>query len=81
MAEMINVICPVCCAQVAHEGRIVRGPTSEFAKCAHGNVGDCIELWRAWKRAETEKVSQAIEGALHRVRAAHMAMTIHRITR
>ena len=43
MAEMINVICPVCCAQVAHEGRIVRGPTSEFAKCAHGNVGDCID--------------------------------------
>jgi hypothetical protein len=53
---MIKVICPVCCALVAHEGRIIRGPTAEFAKCTHGNVRDCIELWRAWMRAETLNV-------------------------
>jgi hypothetical protein len=60
---MIKVICPVCCALVAHEGRIVRGPTAEFAKCTHGNVRDCIELWRAWMRADTLNVYQAVSDA------------------
>jgi hypothetical protein len=54
MSEMIEIICPVCCAHVLHEGRIISGPETEFAKCAHGNVRDCIDLWRAWKRAEIE---------------------------
>jgi hypothetical protein len=56
MSEMIEVICPVCCApvccaHVAHDGRIIRVPAAEFAKCTRGNVRDCIELWRAWKTA------------------------------
>jgi hypothetical protein len=54
MSEMIEIVCPVCCAHVLHEGRIIGGPATEFAKCAHGNVRDCIDLWRAWKRADTK---------------------------
>ena len=70
MAEMINVICPVCCAQVAHEGRIIRGPATEFAKCAHGSIGECIELWLAWKYADAENVSQAVSEAVLGIKAA-----------
>ena len=51
---MIKIICPVCCAHVLHEGRTISGPPTELAKCAHGNVRDCIDLWRARKRAEVE---------------------------
>jgi hypothetical protein len=67
MAEMLNVICPVCCAQVAHEGRIIRGSAAEYAKCIHGNVGDCIELWCAWKRADSEHLSRAVSVAVRQL--------------
>jgi hypothetical protein len=62
MSEMIEVTCPVCGAHVAHEGRFIRGSATEFAKCTYGNVRDCIELWRAWKRAE-DTVYRAATGA------------------
>lgn len=69
MSEMIEVICPVYGAHVAHEGRNIRGPAAEFAKCTHGNVRDCIELWRAWKRAETTlNVYRAVSDAAHGLR-------------
>jgi hypothetical protein len=53
MSEMTRVICPVCCALVDHNGRIIRAPTTELRKCRNGNVSDCIELWRSWMRADT----------------------------
>jgi len=52
MTELIEVTCPMCGAHVVHDGRNVRGPAAEFAKCANGNLKDCIELWCAWKRVE-----------------------------
>jgi len=67
MAEMLNVICPVCSAHVAHEGRIIRGSAAEMAKCTHGNVGDCIELWRAWKRADSERLCLALSDAVRQL--------------
>jgi hypothetical protein len=54
MPEMIKVTCPVCSAHVAHDGRAIRGQSAEFSKCVHDNIRECIELWRIWKRAETE---------------------------
>jgi hypothetical protein len=69
MSEMIEVICPVCGACVAHEGRFIRGPEVEFAKCANGNIRDCIELWCAWKRADTTfNVYRAVSDAARGLR-------------
>ena len=29
MSEMIEIICPVCCAHVLHEGRIISGSATD----------------------------------------------------
>jgi hypothetical protein len=48
---MIEIKCPVCNAKVRYNGREIEGDEPELDKCPHGNISECIDLWRAWQRA------------------------------